>query len=154
MESTASSLQLQTLSHTCGTVQDRPQIKWNSLFCTWLSVWGFLQKGLLLLLSLSLSLLLNPLLLYGMPTIQYSAQSARLMVTHSGHLNLQIQTVFWDRNGFMRQKRHFVEPANIIPEFYGVLTVKKIHKTERSSTSKTNFGDENDIFGNKTSFGN
>jgi len=48
--------------------------------------------------------------LCGMPTIQYSAPSARLMVAHSGHLNLEIQTAFWDRNGFLRQKRHFVEP--------------------------------------------
>jgi len=36
--------------------------------------------------------------LHGMPTIQYSARSTWLMVTHSGHLNLKIQTTSWDRN--------------------------------------------------------
>jgi len=32
--------------------------------------------------------------LCGMATIQYSARSAWLMVAHSGHLNLEIQTAF------------------------------------------------------------
>ena len=60
----------------------------------------------------------------GMPTIQYSARSARLMVAYSVHLNLEIKTAFWDRNGVLKHKRQCVEADRKIPEFNGVPKVK------------------------------
>jgi len=57
-------------------------------------------------------------------TIQYSARSARLMVAHSGQINLEIRIAVLHRNGFLREQRHFFEPDRKIPECSGVLKVK------------------------------
>ena len=50
----------------------------------------------------------------------FGSKRSAWYVAHSGHLNLETQTTFWDGNVFLRQRRHFMEPDRKIPEFNGV----------------------------------
>ena len=84
-----------------------------------------------------------------MPTKQYSGRSARLIVAHRGHLNLEIQTAFWERNDIL-----WNQIAKLQSQRRSESETVNFQKRTLLYNQNSQFGDENDIFENKTAFEN
>jgi len=68
----------------------------------------------------------------------FGSKRSRLLVAHRGHLKLEIQTAFWHKNGFLKQRRYFVEPDRKFLEINGVqVRITKIVNFKRHSEIET-----------------